>query len=175
LTYINRLPFSANANAITGQAAPTGNAAELFALMVADPGQGRARCIWSPVLAACALGRCERMASEGWAGHVDPQGFGPNHALEQAGWQLPSYYGRKPDGSEDDAANNVESLAQGGTGAVAQIWDNFMHSPIHRRHILAETDFFKAQTLVGTAFVQDENSVSIFYWSVMSAPPQGTP
>lgn len=138
-----------------------------FERMATDPRQGRVVCTWNGKLAAVAVARVTSMARDGWFGHVDPGGRGPNFAVRAAGYKLPASYGMVPD------ANNIESIACGGTGALDQIWNGFLNSPTHRRHILGESKFFKAQTQIGVGFVQDEQSKSKFYWSVLSAPVEG--
>lgn len=135
-----------------------------FARMANDPRQGRSVCLWNDLLAKVAQARVECMARDGWFGHVDPEGLGPNYDVREAGYKLPGWYETARD------ANNVESIACGGTGELEQIWEGFLRSPTHRRHILGETDFFKAQTQVGVGFIFDEQSKSKFYWSVLSAP-----
>jgi uncharacterized protein YkwD len=79
----------------------------LAALMAAQAEQERPAFICHAVLAQVARARAEDMARRDYFSHVNPDGFGPNYLVIQAGFPLLSWYDQRP------AANNIESLAAG--------------------------------------------------------------
>jgi len=96
--------------------------------------------------------------------HTNPDGFGPNYLVHQAGYVLPSYYGTEPD------ANNIESIAGGYPTAVAT-WQVWMGSPGHRAHLLGLTAFWVEQIEYGVGYAYDPTSPYRHYWVVITAKP----
>ena len=137
----------------------------IFARMQTHPEQGRKGMVWDDQLATIAQGKCKTMAHEGWVGHTDPQGHGPNWLVRACGYVLPDGYDKEAD------ANNIESLGYGGTGTVIQMWDTFMRSSAHRTHILGLLAYFAQQTHVGIGYCGLESSEQKHYWCVLSVPP----
>ena len=161
--FVTRLP-TVYGNALAGQA--DDRARMVFDLMQAHTQQGRKVMVWDDALAAIAQTKNMRQAHEGWTGHVDPQGHGPNAMLRAAGYPLPDWY------SHDARANNVESLGRGGNGGdVMQMWHTFMSSSAHAAHLLATYSFYAAQTQVGVAYYHLEDSESVHWWCVLSSHP----
>ena len=50
----------------------------------------------------CVCERALDMGTRRYFSHVNPDGYGPNYLVQQAGYALPSFYGQEPD------ANNIE-------------------------------------------------------------------
>jgi len=140
---------------------------EVYALMVSHAEQGRVGMAWDDALADIAHSRVMSQARDGWSGHVDPQGRGPNAYCRMVGYQLPDWY------LQDNDANNIESIADSGDGSVEGVWDSWLGSTGHRMHILATDSFYKAQTQVGIAYYYLATSKHLHYWCILSAPMVG--
>lgn len=142
---------------------------DLYLRIKNDPEQGRENPTTHPRLVAAARKRVVAMAYEGWSGHVDPEGHGPDWYIRQQGYKLPSYYYVAAEG---DRSNHVESLNYGGWWgtSVDEIWDGLMGDKAHRDHILGQ-GWFSAQTCVGIGVFYMGESVQKQYVSIISAPP----
>lgn len=127
------------------------------------PDQGRTNILINLTLCAVARDYVERMAREGFEGHTDPQGFGPNHRVRASGYPLPDYY------SKEDGANNVESLMWGGGADPAGSWAAWLTSIPHKTHLLGLNSFYSQQNCIGMGFYQDPNSLRKFYYCFLSA------
>ena len=104
------------------------------------------------------------MARRRYFGHTNPDGFGPNYLVRQAGYVLPSYYGAEPD------ANNIESIA-GGYPTAEATWQGWMSSSGHRDHLLGLTSFWAEQIEYGVGYAYDPTSPYRHYWVVITAKP----
>jgi len=135
---------------------------QLAALMINDPDQRRASLTCHPILAQVARERALDMVKRNYFDHTNPDGYGPNYLVRQAGYVLPSYYDTAPD------ANNIESLAAGYPTASAA-WDNWTNSVDHRRHLLGETAFFAEQIEYGIGYACGGQYGH--YWVVITAKP----
>jgi uncharacterized protein YkwD len=135
----------------------------LAALMAAQAEQQRPALVCHAVLAKVARARAEDMARRDYFSHVNPDGFGPNYLVIQAGFPLLSWYDQRP------AANNIESLAAG-YGDAAKTWNAWLNSPSHRVHVLGLNDFYANQVLYGVGYFRLEGSTYVNYWVVITAP-----
>lgn len=133
-------------------------------LAMSHPLQGRSAMICDPILTQVARQRAIDMANRDYFSHVDPDGFGPNYHVEQAGYILPSWYGATPD------ANNIESIAAG-YGTPDAVWSAWLGSGGHRAHVLAEISFWAEQTHYGIGHYYDAGSTYRHYWVFITAPP----
>lgn len=138
----------------------------LFNLMKNHPGQRRAVVELDPILCKVARAKAADMAARGYFSHTDPSGRGANTLVRQAGYVLPAGYDTSLGG------NNIESLSAGRETA-GQVWNDFLGSDPHRRHLLGEASFFAGQTSVGVGYVNVPGSEWQWYWVVLSAPPSG--
>lgn len=129
------------------------------------PGQGRSVMGCDQTLAQVAREKAQDMAQRSYFDHTNPDGFGPNFLVKQAGYELPNWYGSAPD------ANNIESIAAGYTTPEA-VWDAWLNSSGHRVHVLAESAFWQDQTNYGIGYYYDANSPYRHYWVFLSAPPE---
>jgi uncharacterized protein YkwD len=142
---------------------------QIYLAMALHPYQGRKGMEWNDTLAEAAKDRCISQAHLGWTGHVGPSGKGPNWWVRVLWkYRLPDWY------SHDDDANSIESCAHNGRGLPDEVWASWMNSPGHRTHVLGLNDFFAAQTQVGVGFYALPSSQKKFYWSIITAPPEGT-
>jgi hypothetical protein len=119
-----------------------------------------------PILSRVARARAADMARRRYFAHVNPDGYGPNYLVRQAGYPLPAGYDQSPGG------NSIESCAAGDTTADAA-WNGWMGSAPHKRHLLAQDPFYAAQTSLGVGYYYDANSEYRHYWVVITAPPAG--
>lgn len=167
MTHSLFIPIVANGTAISPQGEPLPVARQIFLMMKLHPEQGRSHVVWEDRLAVAAAEKCYRQAHEGWSGHIDPQGHGPNWMVKQAGYLLPDWYGQADD------ANNIESLSHNGDGRPDLMWMGLLDSPGHRIHVLGLNPFYAAQTQVGIGYYHLETSPKRHYWCLLSAPPEG--
>ncbi len=136
----------------------------LAGYMVEHPEQQRASLTCHPILAQVARERAEDMAQRHYFSHTNPDGFGPNYLVRQAGYVLPSYYGTEP------TANNIESIA-GGFSTAEAAWQCWMGSEPHRDQLLGLFPFFADQVEYGVGYAYDPASPYRHYWVVITAKP----
>jgi uncharacterized protein YkwD len=132
--------------------------------MIQHPDQQRPSLTCHPILARVARERAEDMARRRYFAHTNPDGFGPNYLVRQAGYALPSYYGTEPD------ANNIESIA-GGYPTAEATWQGWMDSSGHRDHLLGLNSFWAEQVEYGVGYACDPTSPYRHYWVVITAKP----
>jgi hypothetical protein len=135
---------------------------QLAALMASDPGQQRPSLTFHPILAQVARERAQDMVDRRYFSHTNPDGFGPNYLVRQAGYVLPSFYGTARD------ANNVESIAAGKSSA-SMTWAQWMDSDDHKRHLLGTVSFFAEQIEYGIGYAC--GGPYGHYWVVITAKP----
>ena len=138
---------------------------ELTRLMAEDPNQERDQMSCNPVLARAARERAKDMATRGYFDHVNPDGYGPNHMVLEAGFRLPDWY------DHSDRANNVESIGGGFKDANA-MWQAWLGSQYHRVHVLGTVSFYADQEEIGMGYYEDKNSPYGTYWVLISAPKE---
>lgn len=153
--------------AVAGSSAKTHrlSAAEYqFLLLVRKHAQqGRGVIKYDPLLCKVARAKAKDMIVRNFFNHTDPSGRGPNYMLAKAGYRLPSYYSNERDG------NNVESIAKL-TGGPKDAFILFLKSPAHRTHVLAEDQFYKAQTRIGVGSYTSKKAPFYKTFVFLSAP-----
>lgn len=152
---------------VTGVKGITPNAFELeiSLLITSHPQQGRAVMVYDPTLSMMARAKATDLGTRRYFAHVDPDGYGPNKAIQLAGYQLPAIY------LSTINQNNVESLSEGvNTPGVQMVFNGWLGSPGHRRHVLAETAFYQGQTRYGVGYANFP-SIQRSYTCFVSAPP----
>ena len=132
--------------------------------MIQHPHQQRPSLTCHPILARVARERAEDMARRRYFAQPNPDGFGPNYLVLQAGHVLPSYYGTEPD------ANNIESIG-GGYPTAEATWQGWMDSSGHRDHLLGLNSFWAEQVEYGVGYAYDPTSPYRHYWVVITAKP----
>lgn len=152
---------SVHGNGLAAQA-DTAQAAALLALIRTHPQQRRASMTVHPLLMQVAQARAQDMAQRDYFSHTDPDGYGPNWHVRQAGYVLPDWYGQHM------AANNVESIHAGGVDA-AMVVDGWMHSESHSVHMLGTLPFYADQIDVGAGYAMRVGTVYTKYWVFISA------
>lgn len=135
-------------------------------LAINHPDQGRKTLDCHPILAQVARERALDMGERSYFSHTNPDGYGPNYLVRQAGYQLPSWW------SSDPTANYIESIA-GGYPTAETAWQAWLDSPGHRRHVLGENEFWAEQTNYGIGYAYVAGSPYRHYWVFITAPPEG--
>jgi hypothetical protein len=132
-----------------------------------DPEQEREEMRCHQILARVARERAEDMVARDYFDPVNPDGFGPNYLVEQAGYALPDWYLQGLD------ANNIESIAAGSIlDTPEKAWDFWLDSPGHSDHVLGESDGFADQNNYGIGYAAGGRYEH--YWVFISAPPPGS-
>ncbi len=157
-TYHVYLPLVARGNACGFNAAEE----RIAQLMSSSPEQQRPSVTCNATLAQVARERAGDMARRGYFSHVNPDGFGPNYLVTQAGYVLPAYYDPAPTG------NSIESIAAG-YGTPDAAWQGWMQSSFHRTHLLGLSAFFAEQIEYGIGYAYDPASPDDHYWVVITA------
>jgi uncharacterized protein YkwD len=133
-------------------------------LMEADRRQHRPDLVADPLLMRVAEKRAQDMATRGYFSHVNPDGYGPNYLLAQAGYPLPEQWLRIR------STNNIESICAGySTPELA--WKSWMHSTPHRTHLLGLNRFYAEQTRFGIGYAYNPATPYKYYYVVITAPP----
>jgi uncharacterized protein YkwD len=138
---------------------------EIANLAIQNSEQKRPFMNCDPILAQVARERALDMGTRDYFSHTNPDGFGPNFLVRQAGYVLPSWYDTAVN------ANNIESIAAGYPTA-ASAWAGWMNSSAHRTHVLGLKDFWAAQTNYGIGYAYVPGSTYKHYWVFISAPPE---
>ncbi|HNT78540.1 MAG TPA: hypothetical protein PKH77_26315 [Anaerolineae bacterium] len=154
------LPFiAADLDGPSAQSSPRD---EFVRLWLTHPLQQRRNCVEDTRLTAAALWMCRDMAARAEAGtlhidtiHIDSLGRNANERVRTY-YPLPLAY--------EDHLNYVESVAVDHRGAEAAL-QMLLDSPGHHDHIIGESDFHRAQTAWGLAFVAPA------WWTLITAPP----
>jgi hypothetical protein len=134
-------------------------------LMVNASGQHRPFMVLDDTLVAVARGHAADMGRRGYYAHVNPEGHGPNYMVRAAGYPLPAWWGTDPE------ANYIESIAAGRSD-VSGTWNDWMNSPEHRDHILANTAFDAGNTSYGVGYAAVPGSPYTYYWVIITCPPR---
>jgi len=158
LTYLNRV--RANPDAFSEEiGVPLHNAIPRHALK------------WDSRLGAAAQRKAEDMARRGYFDHVDPEGYGMNYFIQQAGYELHPL-------CLDDRSNNFwESIAAGSSTPVASIIqlinDGVNSTDLtyagHRVHLLGMSDNYADCDDIGIGFAYAPNSRYRYYCVVLIA------
>ncbi len=138
---------------------------EIATLAQQHPSQARSSMVYDPRLNVVARAKATDLGRRAYFAHVDPDGYGPNKAVKLSGFTLPDWWG------SELGANYIESIAGGYANAQAA-FDGWMASAGHKRHILAETDFYAGQTRYGVGYAQVPGSPYSRYYVFISAPPE---
>lgn len=114
------------------------------------------------ILMRVAQERVDDMVARNYFSHTNPDGFGANYLVRQAGYNLPDWY------SHEDAANNIECIAAGyATGSIA--WAALMESPGHKAALIGALDFYKEQDEYGVGHCHAPDSTYGYYWAIIIA------
>jgi uncharacterized protein YkwD len=112
----------------------------------------RPALVWNDTLARAAERKARDMARRNYFAHVDPEGYGMNHHIVQAGYDL------DPGWLTDPRANNFESIQAGcDNGAEAiecLIVDYGVPSKGHRTHLLGVGEWNASLVDIGIGFVR---------------------
>lgn len=107
---------------------------------------------WDNKLARAAENRAKDMARRDYFDHTTPEGIGPNHFIQQAGYTL------NPDWLKKRSANNFESIAANQPSAIDGIkaFIRGVGSPgyMHRKHVLGMDSWNGSLNDIGIGFVR---------------------
>jgi uncharacterized protein YkwD len=141
---------------------PNAQEQDLANRMKSDPSQQRATLNCNNILSQIARARALDMGTRAYFDHVNPNGFGANYLVQQAGYILPFWYNQSLSG------NNLESIAAGQTTTSA-VWTAWMNSAGHRTHILGLDPFWAEQIDYGIGYAYVPGSPYGHYWVVITA------
>lgn len=128
-----------------------------------DSEQERPQMICNPILARVAYEKALDMGNRNYFGHVNPDGFGPNYLVNQAGYNLPAWWGNDLD------TNYIESIAAG-YSTPAATWNQWRASGGHRTHVLGLNNFWREQIYYGIGYAYVPGSRYGHYWVFITAP-----
>lgn len=126
---------------------------------------------WNDTLAKIANAKAKDMAKRNYFAHVNPEGYGINYYINQAGYTL------EPSWLTDKSANNFESLSGGvkeGKKVIIQLIydggaaDNDDRAG-HRRHLLAMDDFWKPCIDIGIGRAYNHSAKYGWYTCIIIA------
>ncbi len=107
---------------------------------------------WNDTLAKVAEARAMDMAKRDYFDHTDPDGFGPNHHIDRAGYTL------NPDWLKRKNANNFESIGANHSSAIDGIKAMIIgkNSPGygHRKHLLGMDEWNASLQDIGIGYVR---------------------
>jgi len=125
--------------------------------------------IWNDAIAKAAYNKAKDMAERNYFAHVDPDGYGMNYKINEAGFELADYL------LQSKEAKNFESIAAGtnrnsGKIMIQQlIIDKGIPSLGHRKHLLGMTDFWAESKYCGIGFYKKAGSKYTYYMCVLIA------
>ncbi len=107
--------------------------------------------IWNDTLARVAEQRAMDMANRQYFAHVDPDGYGVNYHIAQAGYKLRKSCLKNP------KSNNFESIhsgpPRGGEAAVKSLIIDKDHPTVgHRKHLLGMTKWNASLVEIGVGY-----------------------
>lgn len=122
---------------------------------------------WNINLAAAAQRKAQDMADRNYMDHIDPDGFGMNYFINNAGYHLNSNWLR------NKSLNNFESLSAGTSSPLESIIDLIKDEGVigygHRQHLLGMVDFWKNCYDIGIGWAYNPNSTYKTYCCVLIA------
>ncbi len=124
---------------------------------------------WNDQLYKAAQHKAEDMATRNYFAHVDPDGYGMNYYINQAGYTLIASF------LSSNHLNYFESIAAGnktGKATIKQLlYDKGAKDDDagHRKHLLGYDEFWSDCYDIGIGMAQDPNSQYKYYWSVIIA------
>jgi len=135
-------------------------------LVTKHPQQGRSRMTYDAHLHLVARAKARDMARRDYFGHMDPDGYWPNHVVALTGYGFPDHYG---------GPNNIESITAGTNYTPRRAMRAWLKSRDHRPHLLATNEFYEAQTRYGVGYARSSRSRYKHYYVFLSAPPSTSP
>jgi uncharacterized protein YkwD len=117
-----------------------------------DTVQARPALIWNDTLARVAEQRAMDMATRQYFAHVDPDGYGVNYHMNQAGYKLRKSCLKDP---KQNTFESIEAGPHGGEASVkALIIDKGHQATVgHRKHLLGMTKWDGSLVDIGVGYV----------------------
>lgn len=126
--------------------------------------------LWNEQLAEAARRKAQDMATRRYFDHVDPDGYGMNHFIHQAGYTLNEAFLR------NRSANMFESISAGTSSPRAAIINLISdgNEPVHekaghRLHLLGIKDFWRNCQDIGIGWASNPNAPYRTYCVVLIA------
>ncbi|MCB0766595.1 MAG: hypothetical protein KDB95_05240 [Flavobacteriales bacterium] len=111
---------------------------------------------WNDTLALAAERKALDMARRNYYAHVDPDGFGMNHYIQLAGYELDPRWLKNPE------ENNFESIHSGIADAVQLIEEMIIDAQVpskgHRHHLLGVGEWNASLVDIGIGFVHADST-----------------
>jgi uncharacterized protein YkwD len=111
---------------------------------------------WNDTLAKVAEARALDMAQNNYLAHVDSRGYGVNHYINAAGYQL------QPQWLKNQAANYFESCnggaLSGKEAVIMLINDDGVPTLDHRKHLLGIDDWSATLVDIGIGYVRSNSN-----------------
>lgn len=122
---------------------------------------------WNNYLAVAAQRKAQDMADRNYFAHVDPDGYGMNYFIQNAGYQLNSKW------LTNISENYFESISAGSKNPLEAIKDLIIDDGVvglgHRKHLLSIDDFRKPSYDIGIGWGYNMNSQYKTYCCVLIA------
>lgn len=112
--------------------------------------QQRSELVYQEVLNFVAREKAKDMAERAFFSHIDPDGYGPNFAVHQAGYALNFGSSARANSIESIGARHQNRLKA--ERAAEIVFESWLGSPGHRRHVLGEVDQFRNQEAYGVGY-----------------------
>ena len=124
--------------------------------------------VWNDTLAAVAEAKALDMATKKYVAHVDPEGYGMNYRINQAGYTLKAKW------LSTKEANYFESISAGSpngeTAIRSLVIDKNVPSLGHRKHLLGLDEWNAPMVDIGIGYARPvENSPYMSYVCVLIA------
>lgn len=109
---------------------------------------------WNDTLASVAEHKALDMATRGYFGHIDPEGYGMNYYINKAGYKLEAYMLRS---KSENFFESIDAGADSGIGAIKDlIIDQGTPGLGHRVHLLGMDEFYADLTDIGIGYARIE-------------------
>ena len=117
--------------------------------------------VYQPLLNLIVRNKAEDTAVRQCFSHIDPDGCGPNSAAHQAGYDLRDGSDLRANSSESIGGRHQNRLSAAQAAVI--VFESWLGSPGHRRHVLAQADSFRHQTADGFGYAYSAKGP--FGWS----------
>jgi uncharacterized protein YkwD len=131
--------------------------------------QTRVALNWDNALAKVAQEKAEDMANNNYFSHTDPNGYGVNYYMYEAGYDIPESW------RKNKSDNYFENIAAGNSTAEATVKQLVYDSGAdnssagHRASLLGISNWCSNCTDIGIGYAYNANSTYKHYWSIIIA------
>lgn len=124
---------------------------------------------WDDALAKVAQDKAEDMANNNYFSHTDPNGYGVNYYMYEAGYDIPESW------RKNKSDNYFENIAAGNSTAEATVKQLVYDSGAdnssagHRASLLGISNWSSNCTDIGIGYAYNAKSTYKHYWSIIVA------